>query len=155
MGIKERYKKRISIEEIKALKYQGYYWYSDKSSPTTLDKALFKADLISPDGTFIVEAHLYNQEEELSYSIKYIDGEHWIAEINLKGITQLKDYIDRKEYFTHDIEKYKKYIMIEAWIEAPLYPNYIKCQTDEKQQIPNIQTLVPAWSAFAGFKVGE
>ena len=121
-----------------------------------MDKEPFSADLLKADNTFIVEAHLYNEEEELSYSIKHIGSQYCIAEINLKNIEspEYKQHIDKIEYYTHGIgKKFKQYTMIEAWIESPLNPKSVldkyNIPKQEWDRVPTIKTVIPAWSAFA------
>ena len=126
--------------------YEGYYWPSDESKPVVLlneklDKSVFKTTSLP----FIVEAHLYAKEEQISIHVKYIDGKYWITQTNLN--IEYGSIRDTTTYIAHDIEKEGKKInyfqMIEAW------------QAESKKHLAEMETLSPAWTAFVGFGKGE
>lgn len=80
---------RVSINDIKDLAFEGYIWLSDKEKPEVLqnekpevlqnEKVKLPTDL----NPFIVEGQLYNKENDLSYSIKFVDGETIVNEYKL------------------------------------------------------------------------
>ena len=154
MTIQERYKKIEPSEIDTDLTYVGYYWLSDKQTPTVLDKETFDFDTLFKDSKrFVVEGNLYNKDEEISYQIKDIDGTPHISKIMLKGLVDLTEKELAKKnckevaYHTHDIPNFSKYTMIEAWMESDLYAKGMVTDNDLKE----LTTLVPAWSAFIGF----
>lgn len=79
--------------------YEGYLWYSDQENPKVLDRQT----LTLPEGTnsFVVEGHLYNEAEGLSYSIKYVDGQyiiyqHKVALNDLDSPNEVKIYLSNR-----------------------------------------------------------
>jgi CRISPR type III-associated protein (TIGR04423 family) len=77
--------KKIQINEIpQDIKFEGYYWYSDATSPifeiSIIDLAWFSTM------PFIIEANFYNKEKGISISVKNINGEYYIYQYDLKGI---------------------------------------------------------------------
>jgi CRISPR type III-associated protein (TIGR04423 family) len=68
--------------------------------------------------------------------VRFIDGSYHIAKIDLTQIGEIP--YDEVEYIGHDVDGHN-FMMIEAW----------DSQCDEL--LEGMETLVPAWSAFAGF----
>lgn len=96
---------RIGIKDIplsydkEPILYEGYLWYSDQENPKVLDRQA----LTLPEGTnsFVVEGHLYNEAEGLSYSIKYVDGQyiihqHKVARNDLDSPNEVKFYLSNR-----------------------------------------------------------
>ena len=72
---------RIQPEDIDfSRKYTGYLWMSNADSPkilaepSTVDRARFEKR-----NPFIAEGQLYDAEKDVSISIRYVDGEYFIA----------------------------------------------------------------------------
>ncbi len=152
MTIKERYQK-INLSEIDQQQtYSGYIWYSDESKPVLLNNSTFVPNF-KQGIRFIVEGHLVAQNT--SYQIKNIDGAYHVAKINLSGMVGASgDNWKSVDYFAHDTQPFQKYTMIEAWEEADLYTQGTlqSNQVPAGIELPQIKTLVPAWSAFKGFE---
>lgn len=92
---------RISIKEIKPLTYEGYLWMSDQENPNVYENKLVTLPK-EGDNPFVVEGHLFNKKEGLSYTIKYVDGqyivlEYQVTEIDLKNPdNQIKTYLSNR-----------------------------------------------------------
>ena len=92
---------RININDIKPLPYVGYLWMSNKEEPKVCDNEIVTLPK-NGDNPFIVEGQLYNKENGLSYSIKYVDGEYFIQEyiVTEKDINnpdnQVKTYLSNR-----------------------------------------------------------
>ena len=56
-------------------KYQGYIWFSDSTKPEIIDKE-FSLDISSETNPFIAEAYLMDEDKQISYSIKFVDGNY-------------------------------------------------------------------------------
>ena len=60
---------RIDIKQIPFdLPFEGYYWYSDESKPTALDKKTI-SEAIFTELPFIVEGNFYNNDEKALFDI--------------------------------------------------------------------------------------
>ena len=127
----------ISIEEIpKDILFEGYYWYSNEQKPRViLSPSIIQYDWFT-DLPFVVEANFYSPKAQLSIQVKNMDGEYAVAKMDLSQLHEIEH--DKVTYIGHDLES-KSYVMIEAWIP----------QADEL--LEGMESLIPAWSAFAGF----
>lgn len=56
--------------------YEGYIWYSDSAVPVVLDKKEFELEIADCANPFVVEGQLFDCTDNLSYSIRYVDGRH-------------------------------------------------------------------------------
>jgi CRISPR type III-associated protein (TIGR04423 family) len=125
-----------NIREIPDLNYQGYYWLSNEDKPVEilnnkLDKSVFK------DLPFVVEANFYAVKEQISISVKNVDGKYHIYQYNLKDVS-----IERRSDITYLAHKTnsKKFVVTRVWNEY------------EDQNLLGMKTLIPLFSAFTGFK---
>lgn len=126
--MEKRYKK-IKIENIPSVSFQGYYWMSDSSKPVVqyqgeIDKSVFTSL------PFAVEANYYSKDLEISIQVKNIDGVYDVAQIDVKDC-------DAKKYIGHDVDA--DYLIVEAW------------QNVEDELLEGMMTKVPSWTAFKGF----
>lgn len=140
-------------EEILKHQYQGYYWYSDASTPEQIEDAPIVADKFS-DMPFVVEANFYCVAQAWSIQIKNIDGNYQVAKMDLSGLDLesegTADY-DVIDYFAHRIADYSHYRVVEAWRVVDL--DVRTSETGNKPSSPEtMTTLEPAWTAFCGFK---
>ena len=131
--------KRIDIKEIDFAKsYEGYLWYSDKSTPSMLGKD----KKISMDSftnlPFIVEGYLYDSESQTSLKIRHVDGEYLIHQALLGGYSR-KEFSE-KSFVTQKIDGKAIFIKaVQHWEETidPLCEDMV--------------VLKPSWIAFTGF----
>lgn len=66
------------METIKINNCEGYLWWSDQEVPKVYEGKAFEECLDETRNPFVVEGQLYDKEEKVSYSIKYIDGQYHI-----------------------------------------------------------------------------
>lgn len=80
---------KISLQEIpENIKFDGYLWMSDATEPALLEDQVFTLTVDEKSNPFIVEGHLFDQANKVSYSLKYIDGEYIINKYTLTNDAQ-------------------------------------------------------------------
>ncbi|MCB5249775.1 MAG: TIGR04423 family type III CRISPR-associated protein [Candidatus Cloacimonadales bacterium] len=128
------------IEEIPNLDFKGYVWLDNSSEPI-LDKHPANIDM---KDSFIVEAYLYAKNENISVSIKHLDGTDYISIFDLNKVDP-SDY-DSQYYIANDqisnINQDYKYLK---------YIRYWKSETDSNCANMSVKNL--KWHAFAGFSM--
>lgn len=129
--------RNINIDDIDFdLTYEGYIWYSNKTCPEK--KTKFYRSLFT-DLPFIIEGNLYSRENEISISIKNIDGQYLVKQWDLKDLP--KDQITKQTFIAHNLDGENKIEMIQFWEESA-----------EDNLLEGMKTLIPSWRAFVGFK---
>jgi CRISPR type III-associated protein (TIGR04423 family) len=90
---------------------------------------------------FIVEGNLYSEENNISVSIKHIDGEYWISKIDLNEIDKDDESIVEHRYRANNkLKSIGKYLLFyEYW------------HPEKDKQCLDMEVLKPNWIAFAGF----
>lgn len=68
----------MKVDNIAQGTFEGYYWKSGETVPYTLLGEEFSCSLDDKSNPFIIEAQLYDKENLVSYSLKYVDGEYLI-----------------------------------------------------------------------------
>lgn len=128
----------ISISEIPMdIPFEGYYWNSDDKSPIIISSPIFIQHSWFTELPFIIEANFYARKEQISINVRHWDGVYHVIKIDLSrldGITY-----DKVSYIGHDLGG-RNFEMIEAWEPRP------------DDLLEDMETLVPSWAAFAGFK---
>lgn len=137
--------RQINITEIpKDKNYEGYLWMSDAKEPQTgaFDKWLNITDTSNP---FIVEGQLYSNEEQKSYSIKYVDGKHLVVEYDLNKIPDgwISEESDNKKFMPNRLNN----------VSGILFRQYWKPEKDELCE--GMETLIPAAYVFTGFEYNK
>lgn len=145
---------RISIDELKkdslGKEYEGYLWLSNSEKPKVYKSE--SIDLKLEKGTFFVEGQLYCRASHVSYSIRYVDGEHIITEYeNVDGETT-DNNIEHKVYYPNRMDEFLKERMglhfLRYWEEMPDE----NCKGDNDKCMP---VLVITKNVFVGFKKME
>lgn len=100
---------KIKINQIDDLDYNGYYWLSKEPKPHIVEGKFDKT--ILQDLPFVVEANLYDEDKQISISIKNVDGEYLITKYDLSKLSA--DEIKTAEKYlsdrTGDFGKYRIY----------------------------------------------
>lgn len=114
---------------------QGYYWFSDSKQPVIVDGPFSGLNLLDYNNPFVIEAQLYNKSEQLSYSVKYVDGQYFVhkTKVTEQVINDAKSYISKWD----DNERL---LFTTTWL---------------KKQDPlccNMRVFVPANLIFVGYK---
>lgn len=70
--------------------YVGYLWMSDSQSPNIISGE-FSIDELNPEvNPFIVEAQLFELDNEISISIKYADGHYFVRKTSIADLNDLE-----------------------------------------------------------------
>ncbi len=119
--------------------YEGYIWWSDKSTPDLYLNEEFGINLDETENPFIVEGQLF--DGTISYSIKYIDGKYIVNEFDIRKLAQFES--TPKSYVSNRMgsETYLQFNQYWRPVPDPL------CE--------NMSTLQPAELVFTGFKKGK
>lgn len=128
--------KDISRSEIPTdIQFEGYYWYSHEQKPHLLEGGVIDPAWFGKL-PFVIEGNFYAPKEKISIQVKNIDGEYHFSRIDLSQIDASNTR--EVEFLGHDLKE-QNFKVVEGWdlIEDPL------CE--------NMETLVPTWTAFAGF----
>ena len=125
--------------------YHGYYWMSNQNKPNVLNGENFTLELKNGSNPFVIEAQLYDKSKEISYSVKYFDGEYHILrhDINeLKGEknTEIDELLFESKRMDGKVLKFNRF-----WHED-----------DEEDDINGLlcdmKTLEPKEMVFVGFE---
>lgn len=137
-----------TINNIPSGKYDGYYWMSDSKKPEVLANAYIPDILSKPDASknpFVIEAQLYDKDNKISYSLKYVDGKYILKKYILAnqstGNESKKDNscYTRKQYFANRMPG-KKLIFRQYWRDT------------EDTLCGGMPVLQPAELVFVGFE---
>lgn len=125
---------------IKSGTYQGYLWASDKSEPKVYyNEFISGLSFNNNDNPFIIEGQLINIDDNISYSIKYVDGEYIFKEYDINQLNKIRtSYID-KEYLSNKMGEHKMGIR-HYW------------EGNKDQYCENYEVLQPAENVFIGLK---
>lgn len=141
----------INLEDIdKNCKYEGYFWLSDENKPIvfTGEKTLNAECIAHKNGNklinpllsknpFLIEGQLYDRENKISFSIKYIDGEYIINKFSL--VNEKTDNSDYHSYLSKRMGG-RKLVFIQRWKE------------EEDELCEGFPVLKPIDFVFVGFK---
>lgn len=89
------------METIKINKCEGYLWWSDQQEPKTYQDESVDICLDETQNPFVVEGQLYDKEEKVSYSIKYVDGLYLINKYKLEDSDFVNPDNETKSYFSN------------------------------------------------------
>ncbi len=134
------HKQLHNLNEIKNFKYTGYVWKSDKPEPDILFNEIFDFSGIKTN-PFIIEANLFAEDDKTSVSIKPLNGNYFILEIDLSKAANVSSQIREYKYIANSaLCKIKKLKFKQYWEEI------------EDPYCENLPVLTPAWRAFVGFE---
>jgi len=137
----ENNKKKLFDIPTKA-NYDGYLWWSNAQEPTVFQNEMLPEWPGETDNPFIVEGNLADKENQLSYAIRFIDGEYIVNRFDLKelNITEFifKSYLPNR--FPANI---KKLCFKEFWKSVP------------DEFCNDMPVLKPAEVVFTGFNCKE
>lgn len=123
-------------------KFEGYLWKSDNDAPILFDGKEYKEiafdNSVNP---FVVEGELYDAENGLSYTVRFVDGKyiiecHQVTKADIAG----NEHITKKEYLAQRMQG----------VSALKYLQYWKIVNDELCE--GMETLQPDDLVFVGFK---
>ena len=121
--------------------YQGYYWMSDETQPHIIENGSLpeQIKLAAGSNPFVIEAQLFCNKNNTSYSIKYIDGKYIIRKFDLNELANISH--DELAFNSHRMDgkilKFHRY-----WHEAD----------DSDNLLCGMKTLEPKELVFIGFE---
>ncbi len=130
-----------SINDIPKSKYEGYIWYSNEKQPIVLSgKDYFSFDENENDNPFVIEALLFDKENQVSITIRHT-GTFLIKIFDLKNLPQNAILSDTKEYYPHRLgNEVSKVCFKQLWIPE----KDLNC---EEMEVFNMKAFI-----FTGFK---
>lgn len=135
---------QINISQIPVnLNYEGYTWWSNSQKPIVyIANETLPNWPVNTDNPFIVEGNLFDKINQLSYSIKYIDGDYLVMRFDLNELKDsdfiLKSYLPNR--FPNEIQ-------------SLCFKEFWKAMPDEFCN--DMQVLKPAETVFVGFNFKE
>ena len=141
---------RVNIKEIGQLTlkgYVGYLWWSDKEEPELLIDGHVPDKLpVDGENPFVVEGQLYNENEGISYSIKYVDGQYIINKY-----TNIQEDLKNTD---HQVKEYLSNRMGSRWLKFLRY--WEETYNQDTDGITNtLPVLTQTTNVFIGFKEKE
>lgn len=127
------------LEKIINEKFEGYFWLSNEDEPANLDGHLkeFK-DSLQQEIPFVIEANFYNKTDNISISLRHVEGRYLITQIDLnkkgEGI-KASDGLHFKA-----IKGFEEVKIINLW------------QAEPDDMLEGMEVMQPILSIFAGFK---
>ena len=73
------------METIEINSCQGYLWRSDKDAPEVFTDEKVKREFDDTENPFVVEGQLYDTENSMSYSIRYVDGQYLVGRYKVEA----------------------------------------------------------------------
>jgi CRISPR type III-associated protein (TIGR04423 family) len=122
--------------------YEGYLWWSNAQEPMVYQNETLPDWPGETDNPFIIEGNLVNKANNLSYSIRFVDGDYQVNRFDLKELND-KEFISKVYLPNRFSPGIKKLCFKEFWKQVP----------DEFCE--NMQVLKPGETAFIGFNCKE
>lgn len=105
-----------AITNIPKIKYEGYVWLSNEKYPIVLDKQEYDFTQVK-ENPFIIEALLWNAEEEISIMVRHT-GKYHIQEFKLDELPAGHELVE-KVYLPHRLDNVKHVCFKQLWIPEP------------------------------------
>lgn len=130
------------METIKINNCEGYLWWSDQENPEIYDGDVLDISLDETKNPFIVEGQIYDKEENMSYSIKYVDGQYLINKYKV----ETSDFTNKD----HELKSFLSNRMDGRWLK---FLRYWEEKKDENCM--GLPALTFTKNVFVGFKEKE
>lgn len=130
------------MEPIKIKKCEGYLWWSDQQEPKIYDGAAFDICFDETKNPFVVEGQLYDKDENLSYSIKYVDGKYLISKYKVESSDRTNKDNELKSFLSNRMGN-RRLQFLRYWEEK------------EDENCMNMPVLTFTKNVFVGFKEKE
>jgi CRISPR type III-associated protein (TIGR04423 family) len=123
--------------------YDGYLWYSDQKTPEVFEQKAWDESMLDENvNPFVIEGQLYDSENLVSYSVKYVDGKYIIKKYQLKSTDFNNVDVDI------DILDFKAHRMGEGRVLQ-----FLQYYREEEDSLcEGMKVLQPAEKVFVGFK---
>lgn len=133
---------RIEIDKLTLTEqFEGYTWWSDRDKPEVFNHNRYE-ELVFDNcaNPFIVEGQLFDTQSNVSYSIRFIDGEYLIYRYDVGACSHKSDEEFIASSRLHSIDNsVEKLYFHRIWRE----------ETDSLCE--NMTVLTPAEMVFVGF----
>lgn len=137
--------------------YEGYMWESDKIAPEIYHgKEEIGFSLTDGENPFIVEGQLYDKENDLSISIRFVDGKYLITRFDgkrgifIKGNSGEENGIPPMKYETGEEELYIPNSAMRLESKVLKFIRLWK-EEDADDDSYGFKTLCPSGLVFKGF----
>ena len=138
--MEKQFMSKINFDEIdRNALYEGYLWMSDKKKPEVYHNAVVDFSLFEKVNPFVIEGQLYDSNNKLSYSMKFVDGEYYIYEVK---VTEDKSTCIEKIYCSNRMDNLQL-IFRQYWKEV------------DDEYCLKMPVLVMDKEVFVGFKKME
>ena len=127
------------METIKIKKCEGYLWWSDLQEPKIYDGVAFEISFDEAKNPFVVEGQLYDKDENLSYSIKFVDGKYLINKYKVETSDRTNKDNELKSFLSNR--------MGGRWLQFLRY-----WEEKEDENCMNMPVLTFTKNVFVGFK---
>lgn len=128
--------------------YQGYMWKSDEPSPKTYDGDIAEFSLSDGENPFIIEGQLYDKAQEISTSIKCIDGKYIINKYDGKR-HQFIDSGENAIFEEGELEQYIPSTSLDIGDKVMYFTRLWKAVKDNTNY--GFEALCPSALVFKGF----
>lgn len=121
--------------------YDGYLWYSDQKTPEVFEQKEWDESMLDENANpFIIEGQLYDCENLVSYSIKYVDGKYIKNKYQLKSTDFNNVDIDILDFKAHRMGEGRVLQFLQYYRE------------EEDSLCAGMKVLKPEEKVFVGFK---
>jgi CRISPR type III-associated protein (TIGR04423 family) len=121
--------------------YDGYLWYSDQKTPEVFEQKAWDESMLDENvNPFVIEGQLYDSENLVSYSIKYVDGKYIIKKYQLKSTDFNNVDIDILDFKAHRMGEGRVLQFLQYYRE------------EEDSLCEGMKVLQPKEKVFVGFK---
>lgn len=121
--------------------YDGYLWYSDQKTPEVFEQKAWDESMLDENvNPFVIEGQLYDKDNLVSYSIKYVDGEYIIKKYQLKSTDFNNVDIDILDFKAHRMGEGRVLQFLQYYRE------------EEDSLCAGMKVLQPKEKVFVGFK---
>lgn len=135
--------KTEKINNIPAGSYEGYYWLSNADKPVVIDGYFNGLRLNSDDNPFVIEAQLFDRENNVSFSVKYVDGKYYAYCYNLNDATGDKEEVKVQKYCSNQMSDHPWLYFLQYW------------RTESDELCDGMDVLQPAEMVFVGFETTD
>lgn len=101
-------------QDIKKARYEGYLWKSDQSKPKVLE-GTEETSFCLTDGEnpFVTEGLLWDSENKVSITIRYVDGHYFVAQHTIEDSPEYQT--TEVSYLSHRLPGVKKLKFLRLW----------------------------------------
>jgi len=124
-------------------KYEGYIWESNSSKPKVLNREPIPNDITWEEGKnpFVIEALLFDKDNQMSYTVRYIDGTHKVFSTKVDD----NELVGNIHFISKRTEPHHKLRFFQRWIT----------DEDTDNLCEGMPTKIPGELVFVGFETSK